>query len=100
MAKTAEEVIDSWIDPCGSDTGAGVLKALEDAGFAVVKLPEPTHVHSGRPAWAVLLDGEVEDVYPGDKGGVTLSGIETFEERDIPDLAAALLAAARHLGGS
>lgn len=35
----AEEVIDAWIDPCGSDTGFGILDALKTAGFVVVARP-------------------------------------------------------------
>ena len=77
-----------------TDEAAAVLDALKVNGFAVVKLPEPAYRRNGQPVWTVNLDGEPEDVYLGDKGGIVLSGIETFEESDVPDLAAALLAAA------
>ena len=67
-----------------------ILAALRAAGYAVVALPPPV-----RPGvWSVIHDGEPEDVYIGRKGGVTLSGVETFDERDVPGIAAALLAAA------
>lgn len=69
------------------------IEALSAAGYAVVKLPDSMYRRNGKPGWSVMLDGEPEDVYLGDKGGIVLSGIETFEENDIPDLAATLLAA-------
>ncbi|SDD59957.1 hypothetical protein SAMN04488581_2631 [Mycolicibacterium neoaurum] len=84
-----------WTEQDGGDHTEHVADVLLGlSGVAVTALPEPQHRIGGSPVWSVNLGGEGESVYIGPKGCVTISGYTTFDERDIPGLVPALLAAA------